>query len=189
MKLRVSKLVVMNEGVVGSRYLGGQDDEEGAEEAERLSVVSLHDSYGADGVGVSPAVRHPGACEYGYDDVLLDVEGARVKGEPVAEEAIVAGGEDPGHEFADGEHRNLHEDGGYGEGLRPEYEECVEEYEEHAGAQAEHPSPEGQHRHAGVVRLRDHERHLLHRASLRVGLLHSLFSTLLLTASLLGRRH
>ena len=168
-------------------HLGGQDDEEGAEEADGLLVVSLHDSYGPNGVCVSPAVRHPRAGENGYDDVLLDVEGSRVEGEPVPEEAIVAGREDPGHELADGKHRYLHEDGGYGEGLGPEYEECVEEYEEHAGGQAQDPCPEGQHWHARVVCLRHHQGHLLHRASLRVCLLHSLSSPFLIP--LLGSRH
>lgn len=149
--------------------LCGEDDEEGAEEAEGLLVVGLHDGDGADGVGVAAAIGDAAVGEDGDDDVLLDVEGPRVEveaAEAAAEEAHLAAGQHGGHELPRGEHQDLGQDPRDGERLRAVGEEGVEEDEHDAGREPQRPRPECHHRRRRVVGLRHHQRHLLHRAPL-----------------------
>lgn len=156
-----------------AQNLRGEDDEEGAEEAERLLVVGLHDGDGADGVGVAAAVGDAAVGEDGDDDVLLDVEGARVEveaPEAAAEQPDLAVGQHGRHEAADGEHEDLGQDARDGERLRAVREEGVEEDEHHAGGEPQRPRPECHHRRRRVVRLRHHQRHLLHRVPLPLSL-------------------
>lgn len=116
----------------GERNLSGQDDEETADEAEALLVVSLHDGDGPDGVGVTATVRDAAVGEDGDNDVLLDVEGARVEAQIPTKQMAGSGGEGPSHELADGQDGDLHQDGGDDERLRAVSEESVEKDEEDA---------------------------------------------------------
>lgn len=75
----------------------------------------------------------------------------------------------PGHEFPDGQHGDLHENGGNDERLSTVREESVKEYEEDTGGQAQEPCTEGHHRDGGVVGLRHHKSHLLHRTTILAG--------------------
>lgn len=150
-----------------SHHLSGQDNEKSAEEIQCLLVIALHDSDGANGVGVATALGDPAIGDDRDDDMLLYVEGARVEAEaPPPEQSVLLVRESGGHELPEGEHGNLHEDGGDGEWLSSVDEEGVEEYEECAGGDAQHPCTECHHRETRIVRLRDHQRHLLHGASL-----------------------
>lgn len=111
-------------------HLSSQDYEETTEEVQALLVVSLHDSNGADRVRVTPTIRHPTVSKYGDDYMFLHVERPRVQAETPPENLELPPWKSRSHEFSDGQHRNLHENGGYGERLRAVGEEGVEKYEE-----------------------------------------------------------
>lgn len=88
--------------------------------------------------------------------MLLHVERTRVQAEGPAHEPELSVGQGRRHELASGKGRDLHEDGGDGEGLGPVYEEGVEEYEDCAGGQAQEPRPEGHDGEGRVVGFRYH---------------------------------
>ena len=93
-----------------------------------------------DGDGVGRAETECATCigEYGDEDVLRHVEGARVEGEAPRAEAgdpESGGGEERPHEAVHGERGDLHGDLTDDKWLDPEGEELVEEGQKGAGEQ------------------------------------------------------
>lgn len=113
-------------------YLSSQDDEERTEEIQALFVISLHNCDGADGVGITPTIRDPTVSEDGNNHVLFHVEGTWIQAEAPPQQLVLLLGEGGRHEFADGQHGDLHQNGRDGQGLRAVGEEGVEEYEQSA---------------------------------------------------------
>ena len=112
------------------------------------------DSIDAAGAGIG---------EDGYENVLLHVEGSRIKGEFIT--GILEEGprrERRSHEAAEGHDGDLGRDGGNRERLLAVPEELVEEGQDDAAEGAQNPHPEGQHRYVWVVRNRHRQRYLLY---------------------------
>lgn len=123
----------------GGWNLGSQNDEKGQEETNALFVISLHDSNGADGVGVAAAVGDAAVSKNGDDYMLLHVERAGVQTELPSEQMEVPFWESGGHEAPNWEDGDLHKNGGDGERLRAVSEESVEENEEATAGQTQNP--------------------------------------------------
>ena len=79
--------------------LGSKNEKETAKEGSVRVVEDLLQDDDIDGVGGTGVTGSHGSDE----DVLLDGEGTRVKRETPAKEAVLAGGEDTGHEMAHGQ--------------------------------------------------------------------------------------
>lgn len=107
--------------------LRSQDDDESKKKTQALLVIGLHNGNGTNWIGITPSVRNPTIGKNGDDDMFLHVEGPRIQAEPPPQEAVLVLWEGGGHELADGQSSNLHENGRDAEGLRTEGEEGVEE--------------------------------------------------------------
>jgi len=135
-------------------YLSGDDEEPRSKERYFPSIKGFHDVYDADGVGRAGTEGATCIGEYGDQDVLLHVEGARVEGEapgPEPGDPEGGGGEERRHEAADGERGDLHGDLTDDKWLGPVGEELVEEGQEGAGEQTQEPHSEGPYRLGRVI--------------------------------------
>ena len=108
------------------KNLSSQDNKEATEKIQALFVITLHDSNGTNGVSITPAKRNPTIGKDGDDDMLLHVEGPRIQAKATSKKTVLLGWKNPGHELANGQDRDLHEDCRDGEWLRTVGEESVE---------------------------------------------------------------
>ena len=104
-----------------------------------MFIISLHDSNGADGIGVAAAIGDATVSKNGDNNMLLHVERARVETELPVKKMEVSVWKSGGHEAANWENRDLHKNGGDGERLRAVSEESVEENKNATRSQPQNP--------------------------------------------------
>lgn len=116
--MRYRTLISKNGGIINYYttyyYLGSQDKKQRTQEIQALLIIRLHDRNSPNRVGITPAEGNPAVGNHGDDDVLFHVKGTRVQAEGPAHEPDLLVGQGRGHEFADGQDGDLHQDGGYG---------------------------------------------------------------------------
>lgn len=148
--------------------LCGDDDEEGDEEGDLLTVEDLQGSNNMDSIDSTCT----GVGEDGYKHMLLHVEGPGVHGEgPLGPREDLPRRQHAGHEVPERHDGYLRRYGADTERLPAVPEELVEVGQDGAGQNAENPHPERHGGEGGIVSGGHGERHLLHRRVLLLLLL------------------
>lgn len=129
--------------------LSGDDEEPTSQEGDVSAIKGLNNGDNPNSISGAIPEGAPGVSEYGDEDVLLHVKGARVEREAAGAEAGDAEGgrgQRGRQEMADGEGGHLDGDLSDHEWLGAVREELVEEREHHARQKPEEPHPESPHR-------------------------------------------
>ena len=152
-----------------SGNLGGLGEQHGGVGADLALVEHLDDGDDVHGIDAAGA----GAGEDDDEAMLLEAEGPRVEGEGPAADAEAPRRLRRRHEAAEGQREDLHHHRADALLRGPVHEELVDEGEEHARREPQHPHPERQARLRRVVGHRHRVPDLLDRVVVHL-LLHAL---------------